>query len=141
MKAGPERLLWDEYLRRISWPLNLKEVEERKPMRNKDLIAREGELLLNSIPSDAFLVALDRSGKSISSQSLAQLFQGWILDNQKNICFVIGGVEGLKSSLIDQANLRLSLGSQTWPHLLVRCMLLEQIYRAQCILTNHPYHR
>ena len=141
MRSRPEKLLWDNYLRRINWPLTLYEVEERKPLDTKQLIVREGELLLKAVLPGALIVAVDKSGKTFSSPSLARLFQEWISDNRKYITFIIGGAEGLHNTILKQADLILSMGTLTWPHLLARCMLLEQIYRSQCILTNHPYHR
>jgi len=141
MKSGPEWILFNKYLRRITWPLTIREVEERRPLKKQQLMAREANLLTNAVPTGAFLIALDKSGKSISSGSFARLFQDLRSENQRDIAFVIGGTEGIDTSLLSQANLKLSMGAQTWPHLLARCMLLEQIYRVQSILTNHPYHR
>ena len=141
LKSGPEKLLWDKYLRRINWSLTLHEVEERRPLNRKQLIKREAELLLKSTIRDTFLIALDKSGKYFTSPSFAQLFHKWSSDNRKCITFLIGGAEGLNDSILGRADLIMSMGTQTWPHLLARCMLLEQIYRSQCILTKHPYHR
>ena len=141
MKSRPEKLLWENYLRRINWPLTLHEVEERTPLNTKQLIVREAELLLKSVVPGTFIVAVDKSGKNFSSPSLARFFQECISDNRKYITFIIGGAEGRNNTILDQANLIMSMGKLTWPHLLARCMLLEQIYRSQCILTNHPYHR
>ena len=141
MKSRPERILCDEYLHRIRWPVTLHEVVERKALKPKILVAREAELLSRAIPSGAFVVALDISGRALSSRSFAQLFQDWINEKRKHITFVIGGPEGLDNTLLTKVDLKLNMGDLTWPHLLVRCMLIEQIYRAQCILTNHPYHR
>ena len=141
MKSGPEWILFNKYLRRITWPLTIREVVERRPLKKQQLMAREANLLANAVPTGAFLIALDKSGKSISSDSFARLFQDLRSENQREIAFVIGGTEGIDTSLLSQANLKLSMGAQTWPHLLARCMLLEQIYRVQSILTNHPYHR
>ena len=89
MKSRPERILWDEYLRRITWPVTLHEVEERKALEPKILIAREAELLSRAIPRGAFVVALDKSGKAFSSRSFAQLFQDWIDEKRKYITFII----------------------------------------------------
>ena len=141
MRSRPEKLLWDNYLRRINWPLTLYEVEERKPLDTKQLIVSEGELLLKAVLPGAFVVAVDKSGKTFTSPSFARLFQEWISDNRKYITFIIGGADGLNKTILNQADLIMSMGNLTWPHLLARCMLLEQIYRSQCILANHPYHR
>ena len=141
MKSGPEWILWDKYQRRITWPLTIREVEERRPLKKQQLIKQEAKLLIDAVPTGAYLIALDKSGKSISSDTFANLFRDWMSENQRDIAFVVGGAEGIDNSLLSMANLKLSMGAQTWPHLLARCMLLEQIYRVQSILTNHPYHR
>ena len=141
MKSRPEKFLWDKYIRQINWSLTLIEVEERKPLNKKQLIAREAELLQKALLPETYIVALDKSGKNFSSPSFARLFQEWISDNRKCITFIIGGAEGLNNTILNQADLIMSMGSLTWPHLFARCMLLEQIYRSQSILTNHPYHR
>jgi 23S rRNA (pseudouridine1915-N3)-methyltransferase len=119
----------------------LYEVEERKPLKTKQLVAREAELLSKVVKPNAFIVAVDKTGESYSSLSFAQFFENSISDNLKYITFIIGGAEGLNNSILRQADLILSMGAMTWPHLFARCMLIEQIYRVQCILTNHPYHR
>ena len=141
MKGGPEKELWDQYAKRLKWPLALKEVEERKPLKPAQLMKREAELLTKAIPKGASLVALDRSGKNLSSPDLAGKFHSWMNDGLADVCFIIGGAEGLHGDVLSKADLKLALGSLTWPHMLARCMLIEQIYRAQCILSNHPYHR
>ena len=141
MSSEPEKLLWEKYFCRIKWPLTLREVEEKKPLKKQQLLQREYELLAKVVPHRALLVALDKSGSPSSSTDFAQLFQDWSTNNQREVTFVLGGTNGLANSLLTQANLKLSMGNQTWPHMLARCMLIEQIYRAQCILTNHPYHR
>ena len=141
MKAGPEKDLWDQYSRRLNWPFDLKEVEERKPLKPAQLMKREGELLLAVVPKGATLIAVDRSGKNLSSPDLAAKFRSWMDEGTGDVCFVIGGAEGLHNSVLQKAGHKLALGALTWPHMLARCMLIEQIYRAQCILSNHPYHR
>ncbi len=141
LKSGPERDLWDQYATRLSWNLTLREVEERKPLKGKELMEREAELLLQAVPDGAHLVAVDRAGKSISSEDLAGRFADWMATGPQEIAFVIGGADGLHQSVLARADSKLSMGALTWPHMLARCMLLEQVFRAQCILTNHPYHR
>jgi len=139
MKSGPTRELWDDYAKRITWPLSLREVEEKRPLSGAELKAREGELLRKAVPDKAYLVCLDATGKSLDSRTFARKLNEW----QENgpVAFMIGGADGLDGTLLTQASFALSLGAMTWPHMLARTMLIEQIYRAQCILTNHPYHR
>jgi 23S rRNA (pseudouridine1915-N3)-methyltransferase len=125
----------------VRWPLELIEVEERKPLPTDRRRAAEAVLLLRAIPSDAAIVALDETGKSLSSRVLASRIGHWRDDGRASIAFVIGGADGLDDSVRSRAELVLSLGALTWPHLLVRGMLAEQIYRSQQILAGHPYHR
>jgi 23S rRNA (pseudouridine1915-N3)-methyltransferase len=139
-KAGPLKALEQFYAERIRFPLVIREVEERRKLPPAELKLREGELILAALPKDATLVALDGRGKTLSSPDFAQRLGGW-RDADAALAFVIGGADGLAGSVIDKAKLVLSLGAMTWPHLLVRGMLLEQIYRGQQILAGHPYHR
>ena len=141
LKSGPEKYLWDDYARRLTWSVQLREVEEKKPLPPKQMREKEGALLLEKVPSGAVVIALDQLGRSFSSNQFAQHFQAWMTDGVRDVTFLVGGSDGLSSEAISRAQLRLSMGEQTWPHLLARCMLLEQIYRAQCILGNHPYHK
>lgn len=101
---------------------------------------REAETLLAAIGPQDFVVALDAGGKTPDSLDLAKMLTGWT-ETAKKLTFVIGGAEGLDASVIARADAVLSLGRLTWPHMLVRPMLAEQIYRAQMIKSGHPYHR
>lgn len=105
------------------------------------LKAREAELILGALPVGAVLVALDERGVSWSSRVLADRVAAWGNQGVPELAFAIGGADGLGSAVLDHAHAILSLGPMTWPHLLVRGMLLEQLYRAQQILAGHPYHR
>ncbi|HLI22430.1 MAG TPA: 23S rRNA (pseudouridine(1915)-N(3))-methyltransferase RlmH [Stellaceae bacterium] len=139
-KAGPLKSLQEFYAARIRWPLTVREVEERRKLPPGELKSREGELILAALPKDASLVALDGRGKSLSSAEFADRLGRW-RDADAALAFAIGGADGLSVAVLDRAQLVLSLGAMTWPHLLVRGMLLEQIYRGQQILAGHPYHR
>ena len=103
--------------------------------------AREGELILAALPPGARLVALDEHGGAWSSRVFAERLAQWRDQGTATLAFAIGGADGLDRTVIDRADAVLSLGPMTWPHLLVRGMLLEQLYRAQQILAGHPYHR
>ena len=94
-----------------------------------------------SSPTRAIVVILDEHGDNLASPALATLLRKWRAEDQPAVCFVIGGADGLAPSLYERANLRLAFGAATWPHQLVRIMLLEQLYRAGTILAGHPYHR
>jgi 23S rRNA (pseudouridine1915-N3)-methyltransferase len=143
-KNGPERGLFEEYAGRLSWPVTLKEVEEHRKVPPAQLMAREGELLLAALPkagSGLVMVALDQRGKPLSSEQLANHVRQWRDSGTDDLAFLIGGADGLSIAVRQKANFILSLGAMTWPHLLVRGLLAEQLYRVQSILTGHPYHR
>jgi 23S rRNA (pseudouridine1915-N3)-methyltransferase len=144
-KAGPARDLFEHYAERLKHaplgPIALKEVEERRPLAAAELKAREAELLRAAVPADARMIALDERGRALTSLEFARLLGRWRDEGIKDTAFLIGGAEGLDQSLREAADRILSLGPMTWPHLLVRGLLAEQLYRAQSILTGHPYHR
>ena len=138
---GPERDLYLHYAGRIRWPLTLREVEEKRKLPGAEMIKREGELLLAAIPDKAVLVALDRRGKVLDSETFAARLGRWRDDSVSDVAFLIGGPDGHGEALLTQTSLVVSFGAMTWPHLLARAMLAEQIYRAQQLLAGHPYHR
>lgn len=145
LRAGPERDLVDDYLQRLDRtgrPLGLgpateHEVEDRKGGG----IAAEGLLLARAIPDGAALCVLDERGKTLSSPEFAQALAGWRDSGRQDAAFVIGGADGVDPALRARADLTLSFGRMVWPHLLVRVMLAEQLYRATTILAGSPYHR
>jgi len=141
LKSGPLKELERHYADRITWPLALREVEERRKLPPPERIEREGALLLAALPADAVAVALDGRGPALSSEALAARLAAWRDGGTGSVAFLIGGADGLADAVRRRAQLVLGLGPMTWPHFLVRGMLLEQLYRAQQILAGHPYHR
>ncbi len=141
LRPGPERTLYEHYAGRIRWPLTVHEVEERRPMPAARRIAREGALLRAACPKGARIIALDRTGKALTSEVLARRLGAWRDQAIGDVALVIGGADGLDRSLVAAADLVLSFGAVTWPHLLMRALVAEQVYRAQQILAGHPYHR
>lgn len=141
MRPGPEKALYESYAQRLVWPLALREVEERRKLPAAERMAREAELLLAACPRAATLVGLDRQGKTLDSAS----FAAWIAAHRDagagELAFLVGGAEGHAEALLKRCRLVLSFGPMTFPHLLARIMLVEQLYRAQQILAGHPYHR
>jgi 23S rRNA (pseudouridine1915-N3)-methyltransferase len=138
---GPERDLYEHYASRIRWSLALRELEEKRKLPPAQLILRESELLLEAAPAKAVLVALDRRGKVLDSEAFAGRLARWRDDAVVDVAFLIGGADGHPESLLKRTALVLSFGAMTWPHLLARAMLAEQLYRAQQLLAGHPYHR
>ncbi|MEQ8227388.1 MAG: 23S rRNA (pseudouridine(1915)-N(3))-methyltransferase RlmH [Rhodospirillales bacterium] len=140
-KQGPEQDLFDQYKGRLPWPLDLKLVEEKKPLSGDALKAREADLLLAALPDGATVIALDERGTSDTSPKFAERLSAWRDDGARDLAFLIGGADGLAEEVRTRARFVMSLGKQTWPHQLVPALLAEQLYRAHAILTGHPYHR
>ncbi len=101
---------------------------------------REAAAMLAALPANALAVALDLDGEALDTESFAARLTHW-LESGRPICFLIGGAEGLDRCVLDRAEAKLSLGRLTWPHMLARAMLAEQIYRARSLAAGHPYHR
>ena len=144
-KSGPASDLYAFYSDRLSksqlGALVLREVEERKPLPAETLREREADLLLKALPDAALVVALDERGRQFGSADFASYLLAQRDQGIAELAFVIGGADGLSARVRQRAALVLSLGPMTWPHLLVRGLLAEQLYRAQSILAGHPYHR
>jgi 23S rRNA (pseudouridine1915-N3)-methyltransferase len=140
-RAGAARDLSEEYARRMTWPLTLKEVESKKRAPPDELKRLEADLLLAAVPNAAMIVALDERGTTLSSERFAERLGLWRDQGVSDIAFLIGGADGHGEAVGKRADLMLALGPMTWPHLMVRAMVAEQLYRAQQILAGHPYHR
>ena len=140
-KPGPEKALYELYKKRIQPTLQLKEVEEKRRLSDAELKRREGQLLLDAVPNGARIIVLDGIGKALSSRALAETLGRWRDNGVRSAAFMIGGANGHDQAVLHRANLKLSLGPQTWPHMMVRVMLAEQLYRAVCIEAGLPYHK
>ena len=125
---GPEADLVDRYLKRIDWPTRVSELPDR---------GKDGP----RAPANAVNVVLDERGKALASSELAALLERWRDGGKREARFLIGAADGHDEEQRRGADLLLSFGPATWPHLLVRAMLAEQLFRATSILANHPYHR
>ncbi len=139
--TGPERALFEHFAGRLTPPLNVREVDEKRPLPPGPLKKSESQKLLAAVPDGAVIVALDEKGKAVTSQAFAKKLGGWRDEGVRDIAFLIGGAGGLDQTVLKAAHMALSLGPMTWPHKLVRGLLAEQLYRAQCIHSGHPYHR
>lgn len=143
-RAGPEADLCSDYLDRLGrtgrgiglGPGALVEVEDRKGGRDG-----EARALLARCPQGAQLISLDERGKSLNSMEFSRLLARWRDEGIRDAAFAIGGADGHGAALSDAAHMRLSFGKMVWPHMLVRVMLAEQLYRAATILAGTPYHR
>ena len=149
LKKGPETELSERYRKRAAqtgrqagWrDVEIVEIRESRAGDAGKRMLEESIALANLIPAGAAVVLLEARGETIASASLAAQLAKWRGNDRPAVVFLIGGPDGLAASLQDKAELRLSFGAATWPHQLVRVMLLEQLYRATTILTGHPYHR
>lgn len=145
LRAGPERALTDDYYTRFDRtgrPLGLGPVAEIEVEDKKNLgMAAEAILLDRVIPTGALVVAMDERGKVMTSPDFAAQLARWRDGGRQDLAFVIGGADGIDSSLRARADFALSFGAMVWPHMLVRVMLAEQLYRAATILGGGPYHR
>lgn len=141
-RDAPERALIEKYIAQSPWPVTIKEMEskQRDPVKRK---AEESALLLKAGDGVSGLtrIALHEHGKTYRSQDFAALLGRLRDEGTSNLHFLIGGADGHSDALLEKCPKRLSLGAATWPHMLVRAMLAEQLYRAWSIQNNHPYHR
>jgi 23S rRNA (pseudouridine1915-N3)-methyltransferase len=125
---GPEAELVDRYLKRVAWPVAVSELPERGGR-------------IPAGPEKAATILLDEKGDLLSSIELAARLERWRDEGRREARFLIGGADGFSNAEREGADLLLSFGRATWPHLLARAMLAEQLFRATSILANHPYHR
>jgi 23S rRNA (pseudouridine1915-N3)-methyltransferase len=133
--------LFKKYQQRLKWDLTLQEMEVKGNLSGRVLKQKEAEILLKNVPSGAKIIALDEKGQIFSSQEFAQKIKNFANNSFSNLAFIIGGANGLDESVRKKADLVLSFGKMTFPHMMVRPILAEQIYRACSILNNHPYHK
>ena len=149
LKQGPERDLAERYRKRAAdagrnvglVAFDVIEIKESRADNVGRRMLEESIAIANLIPERAVTVLLDERGESVSSASFAGHLQGWRSQDRPAAVFIIGGADGLAPSLRERADLAVAFGTATWPHQLVRIMLLEQLYRAVTMLSGHPYHR
>ena len=137
----PEGALVSEYLKRLPWPADIREIEVKGRLKAAERGRRENDLLIKAIPSDARLVVLDEGGSRLTSAEFAKTIDRWRQQAINTLAFMIGGADGLNETVKMRADAVISLSDMTLPHLMARAVLAEQIYRAYTILENHPYHR
>jgi 23S rRNA (pseudouridine1915-N3)-methyltransferase len=149
LKQGPERDLAERYCKRAAdvgrgvgfRGVEIVEIRESKAREADKRVIEESIALANIIPEGAICIVLDERGESLDSVTLTDRIKRWRDAGRPAAAFVIGGADGLGDALRDRADLTLAFGAATWPHQLVRIMLLEQIYRSATLLAGHPYHR
>lgn len=136
LKASPEKQLLDHYLKRLTLDFTIEELIPKRHYTKED----EGALILNHLAPNDYVITLDEKGKDLTTRAFFEL-----LENQatytKACIFVIGGADGLSEAVKKRCQMLVNFGKMTWPHMLVRALLVEQLYRCQQIKNNHPYHR
>jgi 23S rRNA (pseudouridine1915-N3)-methyltransferase len=125
----------------LPWKLEIKELELKNNLSGEVLKSKEAEILLKAVPSSAKIIALDEKGKNLSSPEFAKSIENFGSSGNSHLAFIIGGADGLSDDVKKRADLILSFGKMTFPHMMIRAFLSEQIYRAYTIINNHPYHR
>lgn len=142
MKNAPEKALIDKYLKLLPWPVDIREIIVDSKLPTIKRVAAETEKLRAALSgkSRSTIIALDSRGQMVTSEKFAACVQKSAQLHHGKLSFLIGGADGLDASLLKQADHVIALGACTWPHLLARALLLEQLYRAYTIHTHHPYH-
>jgi 23S rRNA (pseudouridine1915-N3)-methyltransferase len=138
---GVEAEWSDEYLKRLGASVAVQEFAASKSLPPAETQKAEAHLLLNAIPPKSTVVLLDERGRDLTSRDFAAKISGWQDNCVSDLVFIIGGADGVTDDVRAKAQFTLGFGHLTWPHRLVRVMLLEQIYRARQIIAGHPYHR
>lgn len=141
LKRGALESVFRDYIDRLKWDVSVHEINAAKSPDRSTRRQLEKTNLERLIPDKTMLVALDAKGEDLSSEALAGRIERWQVEGQSHATFVIGGPDGLATPLVARADLVLAFGRATWPHLLVRVMLAEQLFRAASIQVGHPYHR
>jgi 23S rRNA (pseudouridine1915-N3)-methyltransferase len=149
LKQGPERELAERYRKRaadvgrkIGWQsCDVVEIRDSRADNAERRMLEESIAVANVVPDRAVTIILDERGEGLNSAALAGRLQDWRAAERPAAVFILGGADGLAAGLREKAELALAFGALTWPHQLVRVMLLEQLYRAATILSGHPYHR
>ena len=150
MRGAAEMPLVEDFQRRIEVSgrqlgisgLSILELREKRGLTGGEKKRSENALIADALARrNGPLIVLDETGKSLTSHAFADRLQGWIERGDSDVTFVIGGADGLDDTIRARADMVLSFGPMTWPHMLARVLLCEQIWRAVSILTRHPYHR
>lgn len=149
MKNGPEKVMFRDYFDRCNkagpkiglGPVHLSEIVEAKNPHKPERLRLEAEGLLKMPLQGSRIIALDENGKNLTSQVFSDQLARWRDDGVRQTSFLFGGPDGLDPSITKQADLVLSFGAMTWPHMMARFLLVEQLYRAISLASGHPYHR
>lgn len=140
---SPYQALFKDFAKRLKWKVELKELEAKntKNQNPEQTKETEGNIIIQNLRSGTKLIALDEHGKDFTSQTFAKFIADSALRGDSDLTFVIGGANGLSPEILKKSSMQICLGKMTLPHMLARVVLIEQIYRAETIISGHPYHR
>ncbi len=140
---SPHKHVFETYIKRLKWKVELKELDLKNSQNLSVPKIKEGEgaLILKALKPSSKLIVLDEDGKQFSSVAFAKMISDFAVAGDSDLSFAIGGSDGLSEEVLKKSNLKISFGKMTFPHLMVRAILAEQLYRAQSIIVGHPYHR
>jgi 23S rRNA (pseudouridine1915-N3)-methyltransferase len=140
---SPHKQVFEAYVKRLKWKIELKELDLKNSQNFSVTKIKEGEgdLILKAVKPSSKLIVLDEEGKQFTSMAFSKMITDFGVNGDSDLAFVIGGSDGLSEEVLKKSHLKISFGKMTFPHLMVRSILAEQLYRAQSIIAGHPYHR
>ena len=140
---SPHKIVFENYFKRLKWKVELRELDLKNSqnMSVEKVKEGEGEQILKALKPSSKMIALDEHAKQFSSMAFAKILSEFAVTGFSDLTFVIGGSDGLSAEVLKKAQTKISLSAMTFPHLMVRSILIEQLYRAQSIIAGHPYHR
>lgn len=140
---SPHRAVFETYLKRLKWKIDLVEFDLKNSQNFsvEKIKTGEGALILKALRPSSKLIALDENGRQFKSRDFAKLISDFALQGDSDLTFAIGGANGLSDEVLKKSALKISFGVMTFPHLMVRSILAEQLYRVATIIDGHPYHR
>ncbi len=140
---SPYQVLFKDFAKRLKWKVELRELEAKntKNQNPEQVKEAEGSVIIKNIRSGTKLIALDERGKDFTSQGFSKFIADSAVRGESDLTFVIGGANGLSPEVLKKSSMQICLGKMTLPHMMARVILIEQIYRAETIISGHPYHR
>ncbi len=141
--SSPNEELFSDYTKRLKWQINLREINYKnsKNLSSNEIKNGEAKLIIENLKPNSYIIALDEHGKQFSSKEFSLILSDLMNNSISDLTFIIGGASGLALEVLQKAKLTMSFGKITLPHLMVRSILAEQLYRAYSIINNHPYHK
>ena len=140
-KNCPNKELFLDYVKKTKFKINLIEIDAKISGSINEIKEKEGEFILNKIPKNSKIILLDETGLNLTSREFARKIEQFQTQSISEISIIIGGANGVSEKIKQKANLTISFGKMTFPHMMIRSMLAEQIYRSFLIINNHPYHK